>query len=88
MDDKELFDNVFGKEITNVEFFGTKEKGFNCVIHSDNGNQFFSNSEHYFSDIYQAFAFAYKERYKKTITLNDINIWQFFFFGIYLWNHS
>lgn len=71
---KELFDRVFGNEITNVEFFGTKDKGFNCVIYSKEGKQFFSNSEHKFSDIYDAFAFAYTERYQKNFSLSDIGI--------------
>jgi|DeeseametaMP0200_FD_k123_41228_2 hypothetical protein len=74
MDDKKLFDKVFGKEITNVEFFGTNEKGFNCVIYSKEGKQFFSNSKHKFNSIYDAFAFAYYERYKKGLSLSDINI--------------
>lgn len=63
-DNKELFDKVFGEEITNVEFFGNKEEGFNCVIYSQEGKQFFSNSKHHqFDNIYDAFAFAYKDRY-------------------------
>lgn len=71
---KELFDKVFGYEITNVEFFGTKEKGFNCVIYSQEGKQFFSNSKYHFNNIYDAFAFAYNKRYKEDFSLNDINI--------------
>jgi uncharacterized protein YlaN (UPF0358 family) len=74
MENKELFDKVFGSEITNIEFFGTKEGGFNCLIYSKEGKQFFSNSEHKFTNIHDAFAFAYKERYQKDFSLSDINI--------------
>lgn len=71
---KHFFNKVFGDEITNVEFFGTKEKGFNCLIYSKEGKQFFSNSKHKFYNVYDAFAFAYHERYKKDLSLSDINV--------------
>ena len=62
---KELFNKVFGDEITNVEFFGKKETGFNCFIYDENGDIFSSNSENIFFNLYDAFAFAYKEQYLK-----------------------
>jgi hypothetical protein len=57
---EELFKEVFGNEITNVEFYGTVDSGYNCIIYMENGDQYSSNSHNTFYNIYDAFAYAYQ----------------------------
>ena len=60
MTSRQLFESVFPKEITNVEFFGTEDAGISCVLYSPSG-QNFSRYKH--TDIYDAFKDAY-DHYK------------------------
>ena len=64
----ELFQKVMGSEITNVEFYGTTNSGFSCMIFEPDGKIYQACSE---LDSFDAFSKAYKLREvdKKWISL-------------------